>query len=279
MHLNNDAASRVAPRPTVELIDVTRELSAKQAALLSAMRDEDGATVQSLSKSLGMHPNTVRGHLEELVARKLVFTGTVHPGGRGRPSVVYYSRVPESESVANEYVGLITALAGTLPDTESAEQLGREWARNTQTEGHLINTMRRLGFDPEVVEADATSASATDAVAGAEPSAGEAEGTLNPADTPAGAIPDACAAAVAPVRSSPRDDLLPGETVRLLSCPFATPSGAADPQICAIHAGFIKEAFGADNSSELALQPLASPGECHIRKLLRSQTLAQPESN
>ena len=110
-----------------------------------------------------MHPNTIRGHLEELLSRDLVNITTAPSEGRGRPSNIFHTRTPKHAAVTREYIGLVRTMAECLTegDEEKAREIGRLWARQTHDSREmqadstkasqlnaLIAILRDLGFDP-----------------------------------------------------------------------------------------------------------------------------------
>ena len=69
MTIDDDAV----PLPTAELMRRAAELSPKQREVLDALDSfPEGALLSELSKELGIHVNTVRGHVDELAERGLV---------------------------------------------------------------------------------------------------------------------------------------------------------------------------------------------------------------
>ena len=59
---------RHAPRPSGELIAAVHRLTAKQVDVFhEVQRHPEGVQVAEIGEALGMHPNTVRGHLDELM--------------------------------------------------------------------------------------------------------------------------------------------------------------------------------------------------------------------
>lgn len=80
-------ATRQAPKPTTELFRESLHLSPRQREVLDALHTfPDGATVAELSKQLGMHANTVRGHLDELQMQGAVrHARPPSPAAGGRP--------------------------------------------------------------------------------------------------------------------------------------------------------------------------------------------------
>lgn len=147
----------------------TAVLSQRQRATLNALSAfPQGAQVSEIAASLGLHVNTVRGHLEELVTKNLLRTAPLPSKGRGRPVLMYHATSATPETVAQEYLSLISLLIQHIdlrqPDEidEVAKVLGKQWAHSIFADHHLeelngeqtlitlINYLRHLGFDPEV---------------------------------------------------------------------------------------------------------------------------------
>ncbi|WIM68613.1 transcriptional regulator [Corynebacterium breve] len=163
------------PRPASELFPRELQLSAKQTEVLEAIQSFPlGAKTTDIAKSLGMHVNTVRGHLEELIEKGAVRATTAPAAGRGRPSLIFHVTVPDHTAIADEYIHLIELLAEhiegeNLPEVaqEKAYAIGRAWALNSlhsesgqippeEVVARLQNQLRGMGFDPEVKKKAAT---------------------------------------------------------------------------------------------------------------------------
>lgn len=219
-----------SPRSSTELFPDTMRLSPKQSEVLSILQTfPQGARAAEIAQKLGMHVNTARGHLDELINAGAVRVVTAPAQGRGRPSLIFQVRVPDNRSVAEEYVTLISVLIKALADkeqlnnyaSEQARELGREWAKTAANShgaealGSLYRMMRDMGFDP---------------VTSAEQFGQE------------------------------------GHTdVELHACPFVTTGVEPSPFICAIHDGFLEQT-AADSGGRLCLKlvPKAGNGVCRI---------------
>ena len=218
---------RRAPRPASQLTAAAAELSAKQREVFHALQAfPDGAQVAELSHKLGMHINTVRGHLDELIAQELVSRRQAHTVGRGRPSHIFTARVPRGSEVASEYIELVEMLTGMLADgdLEQAREIGQQWAAKSAgreedapadldegTEA-LVRLLRAMGFDPLPREA------------------ATAEGTRE---------------------------------VGLRACPFIGPDGELpDRTVCALHAGYLD---GRASELKVELRPFDRLNECGAR--------------
>ncbi|AKK10873.1 helix-turn-helix transcriptional regulator [Corynebacterium uterequi] len=141
------------PRPTADLFPTSLRLSPKQRLVLRTLHEYPGGSkATDIAQALGMHVNTVRGHLDELIERGAVDVVTAPISGRGRPSLLFRACVPDGRIVTNEYVDLVnllTEVAGLTP--QQARDLGRRWAQNVAPEDsseRLWDLLRRMGFDP-----------------------------------------------------------------------------------------------------------------------------------
>ena len=217
------------PRPTGELLRASYTLSPKQREVLGALKDfPHGALLDALSDRLGMHINTVRGHLDELVAAQVVLAVAEPAQGRGRPRHRYFARAPRQADVSREYVALVEVLAASVADggAEAARAVGREWARRARQDGHDASestdpvgaaaaALREMGFDP------------------------------------------------VPREGLPGDSADGVSEIGLNACPFVSREGVApSPAICAMHEGYLRELVG---TGDLELRAFDRPGQCGVR--------------
>lgn len=146
----------VPPRPASEIGGASEGLSAKQRDVLAAVRSHpDGATVTAIANQLGLHINSVRGHLDQLVEKALVGWSPLPAEGRGRPTHIYWARTPSRVMIAEEQVALVEVLvsAAAGEDVEAARALGRQWARAQADPGDgtafaATRALANMGFDP-----------------------------------------------------------------------------------------------------------------------------------
>lgn len=121
--------------------------------------------VHDLGMAVGLHPSTVRFHLETMRRAGLVARATHPQAGRGRPRTAYAAvQAPDN---GGGYQGLAALLAAGLADTPEArsaraEQIGEQWAREllgapaldgAQVEEAAVQVtglFERLGFAPEL---------------------------------------------------------------------------------------------------------------------------------
>lgn len=217
-----------APRPTSDLLSTLSQLSPKQVEVFRELQQRpDGAQVAQLAEALGMHANTVRGHLDELMSAGVVDRRVAPSPGRGRPSHIYTARVPRTDKASRAFIGLIEVFADTLDggDTTAAKAMGRKWAAKVNAKHHTnlrmdldtaeqctAQVLREMGFDP-----------------------------VQRPDTSVGSVRE----------------------LGLNACPFITAQGERpEPVICAMHEGFLDEGIG---DVQVELRPHDRPGQCGAR--------------
>lgn len=129
-------------------------------------------TTAELAGTTGLHENTVREHLEALVARDVAVRARGATTGRGRPATTYEAAArSEPDPRVREYAALTSVLAGQLarisPDPAAdGVAAGEQWAAelpmadgDSDVEGILrrrrvVDLFSELGFDP-VADEDA----------------------------------------------------------------------------------------------------------------------------
>jgi predicted ArsR family transcriptional regulator len=136
--------------------------------VLEELRRRGSATVPELADIVGLAPNTVRLHLDQLVDAALVTRERAEPTGRGRPRQLY-TAVADADVSDGAYRELARLLADTLatvgPAAEPAAMAtGRTWgselvAMNPDSDGatgtddgaeQVVALMDDLGFEPRL---------------------------------------------------------------------------------------------------------------------------------
>ncbi len=123
-------------------------------------------SIAQIAERLGMHPNTVRFHLDALAAAGRVERAHASPAGPGRPALVFQARRGMDPTGPRNYRLLAQMLASGLaadadPATRAIE-VGRAWGRHLvdppdrshgrnehQAVGRLMALLDDLGFAPE----------------------------------------------------------------------------------------------------------------------------------
>lgn len=196
------------------------------------LRAADGPLgVADLAERIGVHPNTVRFHLDALVAEGAVHRRVEEPAGPGRPRTVYAPRPGMDRGGMRAYrllaQVLVSRLASTGPAAAgAAAEAGREWGR------FLIDPMPPFRRPTALESADRLTALLADL--GFEPVA-----------EPAG------------------DGTGPGR-IRLRHCPFLELAEEYGQVVCSVHLGLMQGAL-AELRAPLAatdLRPFAEPDSC-----------------
>lgn len=125
-------------------------------ALRSAAAPMDAAALAAAS---GLHPNTVRFHLDVLIRAGFVRESSARQGRRGRPRTVYEPTTAGAHDTG--YALLATVLVNHLDSTDAGEvarNAGRAWAQrlrpnpdDTQDTASTVAALfTELGFQPAV---------------------------------------------------------------------------------------------------------------------------------
>lgn len=181
---------------------------------------------------IGVHPNTVRFHLQALADEGLVERQVLEPAGRGRPRTVYAPRPGLDRGGTRGYQllarMLLSRLAVTGPDARfAAMETGRAWGRSLveprpplrqpaaeESVARLVELLDGLGFDPE-------------------PQGGQHDGT-------------------------------PPSRIRLRHCPFLELAEEYGQLVCPLHLALMQGALAELGAPLTAteLEPFAEPGAC-----------------
>jgi len=201
----------------------------RRQAMLEALRSSGAPLgVTELAERLGIHPNTVRFHLDALVAEGLVDRRLEEPTGRGRPRTVHTPHPGMDRGGRRQYQLLAKILLGqlsTAPDAgAAAEAAGRNWG------GYLVEQIP----PPR------------------QPDVAEATQRLNAMMTDLGFAPE------------PDGD--PAGRMRLRHCPFLELAEEYSATLCPLHLGLMRGALAEIHAPIEAtrLEPFAEPDACIV---------------
>jgi predicted ArsR family transcriptional regulator len=209
--------------------------SPRRRAVLEALRTAAAPLgVAETAERIGVHPNTVRFHLDALVAEGLVERRVEEPSGPGRPRTVYAPCPGMDRGGTRGYRLLAQILLGGLaaggPEArETAMEAGRAWGRHLadplppsrqptaeRAAAGLVALLDDLGFDPDPV--------------------GGGDGA-------------------------------PPESIRLRHCPFLELAEEYGQLVCPLHLGLMQGALAGLGAPLTAsgLEPFAEPDSCLAR--------------
>jgi predicted ArsR family transcriptional regulator len=224
-------------------VHVAQRPTAGAAAVLDAvLASRAPRSATELAGGLGLHANTVRGHLEVLVRRGAVRREIEPRTVRGRPRVLYSAAAGNPHDPAADPAGLGEPSAARPPGGDTYRTLATA----------LALELAYLGA------ADQRSA---DAAGAAWAHSLVSQGRLRPAATA-----DAAVRQVAEVFDElgfdPATEPL-GDRLYLRACPYAE-QVAAFPGICQLHLGLLRAAFAAAGGQVAvpAMAVQARPGLC-----------------
>lgn len=135
--------------------------------------------VSAIAGQVGLHPNTVRSHLDRLVSVGLVEEAAEARVRPGRPRLLYRATVPVEEAPEDSYRLLAGILAGGLAGgpasgAEAAVAAGRRWGGGLVLEPpapleagaatrRIVEILGEVGFSPKVGERQSTPEADVDA--------------------------------------------------------------------------------------------------------------------
>ena len=255
-----------------------------QISLLPAQRrvlevvESAGQPISSaeVAKTLKLHPNTAREHLDALLNAGLVTTVPMRTGKRGRPTLLYSVTTLDPNQILSTYLDVITATAISLAEgsdgVAQAIAVGKNWAGLTppRPEAGSEDANAVAAASAASAEAPNGAATASDAV---EPSnlsqasadaAGDANGLDEASTADEASDNQRLENAISQLRPiftvmgfSPE---LAQNKLVLRSCPFAK-GGWPHPLVCTIHEAYIAELLTrysgvrVVSSAELKLHP------------------------
>lgn len=221
----------LGPEPTPAL-RAPVALSEQRLRVLEYVRAHSPVRVAQAATALGLHPNTVREHLDAVVGLGFIERSTATALGRGRPATVYCVSAADPGVAVRDYAGLATVLAGHLARTSThpqrdARAAGVEWGHEIIDEPGqsgdprqaVIEALARLGFAPDAGHGDTKGA--------------------------------------------------PGGTggIALRRCPLLDAAQRYPAVVCQVHLGIVEgmlQRLGVPSCRGLDLIPFAEPGACRL---------------
>ena len=137
--------------------------------ILEELRSGGPLDSRELGRRIGLHPNTIRSHVDQLIEVGLVRNMTAPAAGRGRPRVLYEAVADGEAAQQSGYRLLAQILASYLAISDRpqavAESAGRAWGRYltekpqpfagvsaNEATGKVVQLFSELGFMPEAVQ-------------------------------------------------------------------------------------------------------------------------------
>ena len=199
-----------------------------------------------VAKTLKLHPNTAREHLDALLNAGLVTTLPMRTGKRGRPTLLYSVTTLDPNQILSTYLDVITATAISLAEgsdgVAQAIAVGKNWAGLTCPQPAQTGFQGTSGAVAPSAVSSAEAASPADE-ANMTQRLENAIAQLRPIFTVMGFSPE-----------------LAQNKLVLHSCPFAK-GGWPHPLVCIIHEAYIAELLTRSSgvrvvsSAELKLHP------------------------
>lgn len=229
-----------------------------------------------VAKTLKLHPNTAREHLDALLNAGLVTTVPMRTGKRGRPTLLYSVTTLDPNQILSTYLDVITATAISLAEgsdgVAQAIAVGKNWAGLTQPRSEAGSEGANAVAATSAASAEAPNGAATasDAVKPSNLSqasadaAGDANGVDEASTADEASDNQRLENAISQLRPiftvmGFAPELAKNKLV-LHSCPFAK-GGWPHPLVCIIHEAYIAELLTRSSgvrvvsSAELKLHP------------------------
>ena len=152
--------SRLRPTPTMR----EPTLDPRRAQIVSVLEGApEGLDASELGRRVGLHPNTVRWHLDVLARAGLVTSAAEGRGAPGRPRRLY-RLVPARDDYRSLASVLVATLAADEAGPDACARAGRDWgvaladglAGRDDPVGAVTGILAEHGFEPEASAAAIT---------------------------------------------------------------------------------------------------------------------------
>lgn len=138
-------------------------MSSTRQGILEALRDApEPSTIAEVAHRLGIHPNTVRFHMDSLIESGQVEQVQQDPDGPGRPAIRLRAVAAMDRGGPRAYQSLAETLLLDLESrrrpTEGAHRAGRQWGRRLASQVYgaktdsvtgLVTALDEIGFAPK----------------------------------------------------------------------------------------------------------------------------------
>lgn len=256
----------------------------RRRVILDLLRDASAPLgVNEVAERAGVHPNTVRFHLDALVAQGAVDASLEKPAGPGRPRTVYEPRPGMDRGGPRGYHLLARVLLSRLASTgpgaaAAATEAGRGWGRylvdqpppfHRMTEAESIDRLTgllaELGFGPEAGPVPEAEAAVPEPAhdRGRVPGRGTGRGPET-GRAPGRALGTRRDPGTAGRVADRREDL--PARLRLRHCPFLEMAEEFGQLVCPLHLGLMQGALTELRAPVEAtgLEPFAEPDVCLV---------------
>jgi predicted ArsR family transcriptional regulator len=218
-------------------------------AVLQALRLNAGSLdVQAIAEQVGLHTNTVRSHLDQLMEAGLVESAVQERTTPGRPRLLFRATTTRGAGPEDSYKVLAEVLASAIHDGEPAPgavavKAGRRWGQSLEQQG---------GSSAEPLD----SGRALDRVVALLDDVGFAPRVSN-------------ATAARTLSGAPGNATGGATVIELHKCPFYDIAREHTDVVCAVHLGLIQGALDQMQAptATVSLQPFVRPDLClvHIK--------------
>ncbi|WP_298416367.1 helix-turn-helix domain-containing protein [Brevibacterium sp.] len=253
----------LGPEPAVPQAGLTPAVAFVHEHLAS---QAGAVTISALAAMTGLHQNTVREHLDQLVEAGAATKTKAASTGRGRPAWLYRA-TGSPRTGTSEYLGLASVLAAHIDRTsanprEDGIAAGVDWGRDLAREAAEDRAAAESvpGDEADPVDAEAEPG-------GAAASSSAFEGISAAAETVTlldelGFAPEPVGADASPSVEAPTER----RSYRLTRCPLLEAAHEHPDIVCGVHLGLVRgalEVFG-DPAAESELEPFSEPGACRL---------------